>query len=64
MADFNINRAGFIIVGLFVATWAVALAIWRFGRIEARWDRSAALARTETAPGSLHMERRLEGQLD
>ena len=64
MAGFNINRAGFIIVGLFVVTWAVALGIWRFGRIEARWDRSAALARTETAPGSLHMERRLEGQLD
>ena len=61
MAGFDINRAGFIIVGLFVVTWAVALGIWRFGRIEARWDRSAALARTETAPGSLHMERPARG---
>ena len=26
------TRAGFIIVGLFVVTWVVALAIWRFGR--------------------------------
>jgi high-affinity nickel-transport protein len=26
-----------VIVGLFVATWAVALAIWHFGRIEERW---------------------------
>ncbi len=38
MANFNINTAGFVIVGLFVATWAVALAIWRLARIEARWD--------------------------
>jgi high-affinity nickel-transport protein len=39
--NFNINHAGFIIVGLFVATWAVALAVWRFGHVEARWDRAA-----------------------
>ena len=25
------------IVGLFVLTWAVAVAVWRFGRIEERW---------------------------
>jgi high-affinity nickel-transport protein len=24
-------------VGLFVVTWLVALAVWRFGRIEQRW---------------------------
>jgi nickel/cobalt transporter (NiCoT) family protein len=40
MANFNINTAGFVIVGLFVATWAVALGIWYFGKIEARWDAS------------------------
>jgi high-affinity nickel-transport protein len=34
---FNINRAGFIIVGMFVATWAVALAVWRFARVEEKW---------------------------
>ena len=28
---------GFVIVGLFVATWAVALAVWKFGRIEEKW---------------------------
>jgi nickel/cobalt transporter (NiCoT) family protein len=33
----NINTAGFAIVGLFVVTWAVALAVWRIGRIEDRW---------------------------
>jgi high-affinity nickel-transport protein len=60
MANFNINRAGFIIVGMFVVTWVIALAIWRFGHIESRWDRSAALARSESAT-SLRMERGLEG---
>jgi high-affinity nickel-transport protein len=33
----NINELGFIIVGLFVATWAIALSIWHFGHIEDRW---------------------------
>jgi high-affinity nickel-transport protein len=36
-SNFNINHAGYLIVGLFVVTWAVALGIWRFGRVEARW---------------------------
>ncbi len=34
-ANFNINHAGFFIVGIFVVTWVAALAIWRFGRVEA-----------------------------
>jgi high-affinity nickel-transport protein len=34
----NINELGFIIVGLFVATWTVALSIWHFGHIEERWS--------------------------
>jgi len=60
MADFNINRAGFIIVGMFVVTWVVALAIWRFGHIEARWDRSAELV-TPEAGTALRLGRELEG---
>ena len=28
---------GFGIVGLFVRAWAVAVAVWRLGRIEERW---------------------------
>ncbi len=39
--DFNINHAGYIIGGLFVATWVVALSVWRWGRVEDRWDRAA-----------------------
>jgi high-affinity nickel-transport protein len=37
MYNFNINPAGFVIVGMFIATWAGAMAIWRFGRIEEKW---------------------------
>jgi nickel/cobalt transporter (NiCoT) family protein len=44
-ANFNINHAGFIIVGIFVVTWVIALSVWRFGRIEARWEHHAAQAR-------------------
>jgi high-affinity nickel-transport protein len=43
MGTFNINKAGFVIVGVFVLTWAVALAIWRFGRIEQKWDSRQAV---------------------
>ena len=45
MANFNINTAGFVIVGHFVVSWVAALAIWRFGRIEERWEMAALRAR-------------------
>jgi len=48
-ASFNINTAGFVIVGLFVVTWIVALAVWRYGQVERRWDEAAATARAERA---------------
>jgi high-affinity nickel-transport protein len=35
---FDLNKAGFWIVGMFVLVWAGALAVWRFGRVEERWD--------------------------
>ena len=42
LASFDINRAGFVIVGVFVLTWVAALAIWRFGKIEQKWDLAAS----------------------
>ena len=42
MGGFDINKAGFVIVGVFILTWAVALAIWHFGKLEQRWDNSEA----------------------
>ena len=34
----NLNVIGFVIVGMFIATWAIALSIWHFGHIEERWS--------------------------
>nr|WP_189595157.1 HoxN/HupN/NixA family nickel/cobalt transporter [Nocardia cerradoensis] len=39
----DLNLVGYLIVGLFVLTWAIALLTWRYGRIEERW--TAALRR-------------------
>jgi nickel/cobalt transporter (NiCoT) family protein len=36
----NLESVGFMIAGIFVLVWLAALALWRFGRIEERWDRS------------------------
>ncbi|HVQ98253.1 MAG TPA: HoxN/HupN/NixA family nickel/cobalt transporter [Mycobacterium sp.] len=33
----DLNAIGFLIVGMFVVTWAVALLVWRYGRIEEKW---------------------------
>jgi len=43
MGGFNINTAGFFIVGVFVVTWIVALAVWHFGRIEQKWEAAPAV---------------------
>jgi high-affinity nickel-transport protein len=37
LAGMDLNLVGYLVVGLFVLTWAVAIAVWRFGRIEERW---------------------------
>jgi high-affinity nickel-transport protein len=44
MQAFNINTAGFVIVGLFALTWIVALVVWRVGNVEEKWDLDAAQA--------------------
>jgi high-affinity nickel-transport protein len=38
VAHVDLNAVGYAIVGLFVATWGIALAVWHFGRIEERWS--------------------------
>jgi high-affinity nickel-transport protein len=38
----DLNRIGFAIVALFVVTWAVALGVWKFGRIEEKWSAGMA----------------------
>jgi high-affinity nickel-transport protein len=36
--DIDLNLVGYLVVGLFVLTWALALGVWRYGRIEERWS--------------------------
>jgi high-affinity nickel-transport protein len=38
MGNFDLNKAGFVIVGIFVLTWAVALFIWHFCHLEQKWE--------------------------
>jgi len=52
MAGFDINKAGFVIVGMFILTWAAALVIWRFGRIEERWESGLRGSAAQAAPES------------
>jgi high-affinity nickel-transport protein len=37
VSTLDLNVVGYAIVALFVLTWVVALAVWRFGRIEEKW---------------------------
>ena len=42
IADLDLEHVGYVVVGLFVVTWLVALGVWRFGRIEERWTAGAS----------------------
>jgi high-affinity nickel-transport protein len=38
LASLDLEFVGFAIVGLFLLTWAIAVAVWRFGHIEQKWS--------------------------
>jgi len=38
LANVDLNYVGYAIVTLFILTWVVALAVWRYGRIEEKWS--------------------------
>ncbi|MER6274340.1 HoxN/HupN/NixA family nickel/cobalt transporter [Streptomyces sp900105755] len=42
VAGLDLNTVGFVIVGLFFATWAIALVVWKAGRIEEKWTSGLA----------------------
>jgi high-affinity nickel-transport protein len=42
IAEVDLNAIGYVVVALFALTWLVALAVWRFGRIEQRWTAPSA----------------------
>jgi high-affinity nickel-transport protein len=50
MYNFNINTAGFVIVGMFILTWIAAMLVWRFGRIEEKWSQRLRPAAEEQGP--------------
>lgn len=37
LGSLDLNTVGYFVVGMFVFTWAVAVLVWRYGRIEERW---------------------------
>jgi high-affinity nickel-transport protein len=38
IASISLEHVGFVVVGLFVVTWAAAICFWRYGRPERRWQ--------------------------
>jgi high-affinity nickel-transport protein len=44
IAGIDLNTVGYLIVGMFIATWAIAWLIWRFAHIEERWSANVSEA--------------------
>jgi high-affinity nickel-transport protein len=42
IAGLDLNSVGYAVVGLFVLTWLIAVAIWKYGRIEQKWTADLA----------------------
>jgi high-affinity nickel-transport protein len=53
MANFDINKAGFVIVGMFVLCWVGALAFWKFGHVEEKWSARLQPGTVTTAAAEL-----------
>jgi hypothetical protein len=51
---FNLNSAGYFIVGAFVVVWSVALLLWRYGKIEERWHNKAHQAQLARGENTDH----------
>ena len=57
---FNLNSAGYFIVGAFVVVWAVALLLWKYGKIEERWHNKAHAAQLSRGEADDHAAAGLE----
>lgn len=42
VSGLDLNAVGYVIVALFVATWAIALLVWKVARIEEKWTAGLA----------------------
>ncbi|MFC4498106.1 MULTISPECIES: HoxN/HupN/NixA family nickel/cobalt transporter [Streptomyces] len=49
VSGLDLNFVGYVIVGLFFATWALALLVWKVGRIEEKWTAGLARPAEQTA---------------
>ncbi len=52
---FDINKAGFIITGVFIAVWIIAIAIWKIGKVEERWHDEAHIAQLSRGENTDHV---------
>jgi high-affinity nickel-transport protein len=53
-SNIDLNNAGYIIVATFAIVWAIALLVWRFGKIEDRWHNAAHKAQTSRGEATDH----------
>lgn len=37
LGGLDLNTVGFVVVAMFALTWAIALLVWHYGRVEERW---------------------------
>ena len=51
---FNLNSAGYFIVGAFVLVWSIALLLWKYGKIEERWHNNAHAAQLARGEATNH----------
>lgn len=51
---FDLNSAGYFIVGAFIVVWSVALLLWRYGKIEERWHNKAHAAQLSRGENTDH----------
>jgi len=40
IGSIDLNSVGFVIVGVFVVTWLVAVLVWHLGRVEEKWSKN------------------------
>jgi high-affinity nickel-transport protein len=52
--SFNLNSAGYFIVGAFVVVWSIALLLWKYGKIEERWHNTAHAAQMARGESTNH----------
>jgi high-affinity nickel-transport protein len=53
IGSLDLNNVGFIIVGVFVLTWLIAVAVWYLGDVESKWSQNLKPVRPAygTVPG-------------